>query len=77
MGLVNLDASGTGSDGANDDGVDKDGRRQLGVASGALLFLQFILILFDICLALSMHLTKTFVRMIGVGGSPAYSPSPR
>ena len=33
MGLVNLDASGTGSDGANDDGVDKDGRRQLGGAS--------------------------------------------
>ena len=49
MGLINLDASGTESDGANDNGVDEDGRRQLSVASGALLFLQIILILFGIC----------------------------
>ena len=45
MGLVNLDASGTESDGANDNGVDEDGRRQLSVASGALLFLQITSIL--------------------------------
>ena len=50
MGLVNLDASGTERDGANDDYVDEDGRRQLSVASGTLLFLQIILILFGICL---------------------------
>ena len=77
MGLVNLDASGTERDGANVDYVDEDGRRQLSVASGTLLFLQIILILFGICLALSMHLTTRFVRMIGVesDGSPAYSPS--
>ena len=39
MGLVNLDASGTESDGANDNGVDEDGRRQLSVASGRGRFL--------------------------------------
>ena len=48
MGLVNLDASGTESDGANDNGVDEDGRRQLSLSSGALLSLQIILILFGI-----------------------------
>ena len=59
MGLVSMDAA--AADG------DEDGRRQLSVASGAILFLQIILIIFGICLALSMHLTKMFVRMIGVG----------
>mmetsp|Transcript_3800 Transcript_3800/g.6586 ORF Transcript_3800/g.6586 Transcript_3800/m.6586 type:complete len:264 (-) Transcript_3800:83-874(-) len=57
MGLVNFD----------DGTADGEGRRQLSVASGALLFLQIVLIIFGICLALSMHLTKMFVRMIGVG----------
>ena len=61
MGLVSMDDDANG-------GVDEDGgQRQLSVASGAILFLQIILILFGICLALSMHLTKMFVRMIGVG----------
>eukprot|EP00561_Arcocellulus_cornucervis_P005794 CAMPEP_0185825392 /NCGR_PEP_ID=MMETSP1322-20130828/31021_1 /TAXON_ID=265543 /ORGANISM="Minutocellus polymorphus, Strain RCC2270" /LENGTH=96 /DNA_ID=CAMNT_0028523111 /DNA_START=713 /DNA_END=1003 /DNA_ORIENTATION=- len=43
-----VDASGTESDGANNDCVDEDGRRQLSLSSGALLSLQIILILFGI-----------------------------
>lgn len=61
MGLVSMDAA------AGEGGDEDGGRRQLGVSSGAILFLQIILIIFGMCLALSMHLTKMFVRMIGVG----------
>ena len=61
MGLVSMDAA------AGEGGDEDGGRRQLSVTSGAILFLQIILIIFGICLALSMHLTKMFVRMIGVG----------
>ena len=58
MGLVSMDAAAAG----NGDGDEDVGRRrQLSVAPGAILFLQITLIIFGICLALSMHLTKMFV----------------
>lgn len=61
MGLVTMNSSGDGS------GADDDQGRRLNAASGALLFLQILLICFGIVLALSMHLTKMFVRLLGVG----------
>lgn len=46
--------------------VDTDqGRRQLSIASGALIFLQIVVLGVGVILALSMHAVKMLVRLIG------------
>lgn len=45
---------------------DDEGRR-LSVASGALVFLQIVLVCVGVCLAVSLHLFKMLVRLMGIG----------
>ena len=47
--------------------VADQANRQLGVASGALLFFQFIIVITGIGLALLLHLFKMIVRLFGEG----------
>jgi len=67
MGLVTMNSSSDGADATDDFANDDEGGRRLNASDGALLFLQIVLICFGIVLALSMHVTKMFVRLLGVG----------
>lgn len=49
-----------------DEAGDNEGRR-LSISSRALIFCQIILICVGVCLAVSLHLFKMLVRLIGIG----------
>jgi Domain of unknown function (DUF4126) len=63
FGLFHL-AAAAESDAATSDGSG-NGRRELSIASGALVVLQICILVVGVALALSMHAVKMLVRLMG------------